>query len=255
MIGQPVDQGVAVAAEFVGCHAVKVGADGGSVTTAAGIGTELVCAAAMKLISATPSPYARKVRIALAEKAIPFELHTEVPWNDDTSLPQFNPLEKLPVLIPDEGRPVYHSSYILEWLERRHPAPPLLPADDDGILEHKRVEVVADGVCDAFLLVFFEKMRPPEQQSTPWIARQMRKIDGGIADLARTVADKAFAVDRFGLADIAIGCVLGYFDVRFADYDWRGRHPNLDTYTSRLFARPSFQATMPAPQVIRDAVV
>jgi glutathione S-transferase len=55
-----------------------------------------------RLISATPSPYARKVRIALTEKGIPFELVTEVPWDSDTSTPQYNPLEKLPVLICDD---------------------------------------------------------------------------------------------------------------------------------------------------------
>ena len=210
----------------------------------------------MKLISATPSPYARKVRIALAEKSIPFELLTEVPWNDDTSLPRHNPLEKLPVLLPDDGPPIYHSSYIMEWLERRHPTPPLLPADDDGILAHKQVEALGDGICDAFLLVFFEWQRPPAHQSAPWIARQLRKVDGGIAGLARIAGEGEYMVGgRFGLADIAAGCALGYLDVRFPQLDWRGRHPNLDTYTQRLFRRPSFQATMPVPQVIRDAVV
>jgi glutathione S-transferase len=210
----------------------------------------------MKLISATPSPYARKVRIALAEKAIPFELLTEVPWNDDTSLPQHNPLEKLPVLLPDDGPPVYHSSHIMEWIERRYPTPPLLPSDDDGILEHKRVEVLGDGICDAFLLVFFERMRPPEHQSQPWIARQLRKVDGGIAELARTVGDRRFAVgERFGLADIAAGSALGYLAIRFPELDWRGRHPGLGVYTDRLFERPSFRATAPVAQVIRDAVV
>src|SRR5262245_62501758 len=43
------------------------------------------------LISATPSTYARKVRIALAEKSIPFELVTEVPWNRTTITPRYNP--------------------------------------------------------------------------------------------------------------------------------------------------------------------
>jgi glutathione S-transferase len=97
----------------------------------------------MELISATPSPYARKVRIALAEKAIPFEPRTEVPWNDDTSLPQHNPLEKLPVLILDDGTALYESSFILEWIERKHPDPPLLPSDDDGILAHKQFDAQA----------------------------------------------------------------------------------------------------------------
>lgn len=210
----------------------------------------------MRLISATPSPYARKVRIALAEKGIPFELVTEVPWNDDTSLPLHNPLEKLPVLLPDDGPPVYHSSYILEWIERRHPEPRLLPRDDDGILAHKRAEVLADGVCDAFLLIFFERMRAPEHQSAPWIARQQRKVDGGVAELARTLGGGAFMVGgAFGLADVAAGSALGYLDVRYPAYDWRGRHPELSAYATRLFQRESFQATTPVPQVIRDAVV
>jgi glutathione S-transferase len=210
----------------------------------------------MKLISATPSPYARKVRIALAEKGIAFELATEVPWNDDTSLPRHNPLEKLPVLLPDDGPPVYHSSHILDWLERRYPTPPLLPPDDDGILLHREAEVLADGVCDAFLLIFFEQMRPAAHQSQPWIARQRRKVDGGIAELARRAEGRRFLVgDRFGLADIATGSVLGYLSVRFPELDWRGRHPALAHYTDMLFERPSFRATTPYPQQIRDAVI
>src|SRR5919199_4581444 len=108
----------------------------------------------MRLISATPSPYARKVRIALAEKSLPFELVTEVPWNTDTTVPRYNPLEKLPVLLLDDGSSIYESNHILEWRERKYPEPPLLPPDDDGILEAKRCLVIGDGICDAFLLVF-----------------------------------------------------------------------------------------------------
>jgi len=81
----------------------------------------------MKLISTTPSPYAQRVRIALAEKGIAFELQTEVAWNEGTSLPQHNPLEKLPVLILDDGLTVWESGHILEWIERKHSQPPLLP--------------------------------------------------------------------------------------------------------------------------------
>ena len=67
----------------------------------------------LKLISATPSPYARKVRITLAEKGIPFELVTEVPWDSTTQTPRHNPLEKLPVLILYDGSSVYESRFIL----------------------------------------------------------------------------------------------------------------------------------------------
>ncbi len=72
-------------------------------------------------------PYARKVRIALAKKGIPFELITEVPWDSTTRTPRYNPLEKLPVLIPEAGDPVYESRFILEFLEIKHPEPRLVP--------------------------------------------------------------------------------------------------------------------------------
>ena len=84
-----------------------------------------------RLISATPSTYARKVRIALAEKSIPFELVTEVPWNRTTITPRYNPLEKLPILLLENDDSIYESSYILEYLELKHPRPPLLSTDGD----------------------------------------------------------------------------------------------------------------------------
>src|ERR1700712_4542392 len=96
------------------------------------------------LISATPSPYARKVRIALAEKGIPFTLQTEVPWNSTTKTKDYNPLEKLPVLIPDTGSAVYESYFILEWIEAHYPSPALYPTSKDKELFAKQVQVVSD---------------------------------------------------------------------------------------------------------------
>ena len=210
----------------------------------------------LKLISATPSPYARKVRIALAEKGIPFELVTEVPWNSTTATPKHNPLEKLPVLILEDGGSVYESRFILEWIEARHPTPPMLPDGIDAVLAARQIEVVADGVCDALVLLFWEKHRPEEQQSTEWKARQMRKVDGGMRALADWAGGRTFIVgDRFGLADIATGTVCRYLDVRFPDYPWRARHPSLSAYSDRMEQRPSFQGSVPVPQSISDKVV
>lgn len=113
-----------------------------------------------KLLSATTSPYARKVRIALAEKDLPFELVTEVPWDSTTSTPKYNPLEKLPVLILEDGTSLYESSYILQYLELKHPVPPLLPPDVDGVLRARKLEVLCDGVLDAFVLIFSSASGP-----------------------------------------------------------------------------------------------
>ncbi len=208
-----------------------------------------------KLISATPSPYARKVRIALAEKGLPFQLLTEVPWDSTTSTPRHNPLEKLPVLLLEDGSSVYESSYILQYLELKHPQVPLLPDDTDGWLAARKLEVLCDGVCDAVVLSLFEKTRAGGG-SPEWLARQRRKIDGGVAEMAKIVGSRRWAVgDRFGLGDIAVGTAVGYLSVRFQEMPWRTLYPSLALFSDRLEQRPSFKDSVPYAQTITDKVM
>lgn len=209
-----------------------------------------------KLISATPSPYARKVRIALLEKGLPFELVTEVPWDSTTSTPDYNPLEKLPILVLDDGSTVYDSSFILQYLDLMFPQSPLLPVDLEGKLAARRLEVLCDGICDAVLLTFFERTRSEEIQSEEWLGRQRRKIDGGVREMDRLVGDSAFAVgDKFSLGDIAVGTALGYLSVRMPEFDWRSLYPNLAVFSARVERRSSFSTTVPVPQKITDKVM
>lgn len=209
-----------------------------------------------RVLSATPSPYARKVRIALAEKGLPFELVTEVPWDSDTSTPQYNPLEKLPVLICDDGTSVYESRYILEWIELKHPAPRLTLEDVDGILAVKRFEVLADGVCDAAVLSFWERAREPDKRSAEWAERQQRKVDGGLREISRLLGHGEYCVGgEFTLADISVGSLLRWLEVRAPDLPWRDRHPNLAALSDRLEQRPSFRDTVPFAQTFRDKIV
>lgn len=208
-----------------------------------------------KLISATPSPYARKVRIQLAEKNIAFELITEVPWNSETQTPRWNPLEKLPVLLRPDGTSVFESRYINEWIEIKHPSPALVPKDIDGILAVKRFEVIVDGACDAMVLMFFENSRDELQQSTPWFERQQRKLDGALRELSRVIDGQTFCCGgSFSMADIATGALLGYLSVRWPANPWRTQYPNLSELSDRLEQRPSFVNTKPVSQIIRDRV-
>ncbi|WP_024586583.1 glutathione S-transferase N-terminal domain-containing protein [Aliihoeflea sp. 2WW] len=210
----------------------------------------------MKLLSATPSPYARKVRIALIEKGLPFDLVTEVPWDASTSTPRYNPLEKLPVLILDDGTSIYESSLILQYLELTHPRPRLLPTGVGGIIAARRVEVLCDGICDAIILLFWELKRPEAFRSHPWLARQRRKVDGGLNEVARLVGTREWAVgNAFGLADIAAGTLLRFLDIRFPELGWREKYPHLVGYSDRMETRPSFRQTTPRAQHFSDPVV
>lgn len=210
----------------------------------------------MRLLSATPSPFARKVRIVLAEKGIPFELVTEVPWNSDASVPRYNPLGTVPVLILDDGTCYYDSGFIVQYLELTCPEPALLPRDVPGILAHRRLEVLCDGICDAVVLTVIEGARPEALRSPIWVERQRGKIRRALDEVARLVSARApFACgERFGLADVALGCALGYLDVRLPDEDWRRAHPHLAVHHQRLAERASFAATVPSPQTLRDRV-
>ena len=108
----------------------------------------------LALISATPSPYARKNRIALLEKGIPFQLQTEIPWHSATETPKYNPLEKLPILIFDNGDPpIYESWFIQEYITQKYRSqgPSLLPETLDEQLLAKQIQVIADGACDAMV--------------------------------------------------------------------------------------------------------
>lgn len=208
-----------------------------------------------KLLSATPSPYARKVRIALAEKGLPFELLTEVPWDTTTTTPRYNPLEKLPVLLLPDGSSVYESSFILQYLELKHPQTPLLPDDIDGKLAARKLEVLCDGVCDAVVLSLFEKMRAGGG-SLEWLARQRRKIAGGVAEMAKIVGSQRWATgDCFTLGDIAVGTAVGYLSVRFQELPWQTLYPGLASLSNRLEQRPSFKNSVPYAQTITDKVV
>ena len=207
----------------------------------------------MKLVIAKPSPFARKARIALLEKRIPFETVIDVPWNPGTNAPNSNPLGKIPILVLDDGRVIHDSKVIIEYLETLERPPRLIPLDPSQRVAHKQLEATADGVCDAVVLIVLERSRAPALRSADWIARQLRKVESGTKAIADELgARQWFVGSQLGVADIAVGCMLGYLDCRLAEFEWRSAYPNLVAFAESLLARPSFASTVPEPQQIAE---
>jgi len=201
----------------------------------------------LKLIASLTSPFVRKVRIALAEKKIEYQIHEVSPWAPGNPVHAFSPLGRVPVLVLDDGLQLFDSRVIVEYLDTVSPVSRLIPEPCRQRIVVRRWEALADGVCDAALEIVVEARRPLQQQSTEWIARQRQKVDAGVAELARDLADKPWCNgDGYSLADIATGCALGYLDLRHPDIGWRDAYPNLARLAEKLGKRPSFQDTAPA---------
>jgi len=201
----------------------------------------------MKLFITPTSPYARKVRVVLAEKHIECELVT-VPSlaAPDSPVPAYNPLGKVPTLVLDDGTSYYDSVVIVDYLDHKTPVARLIPQDNSHRALVRRWEALADGVCDAAVAVVMEKRRPSEKQDETLIERQMLKVTRGLRVMSEDMGEEKWtAGDRFTLADIATGCVLGYLDLRMPELGWREQYPNLAQLYEQVMARPSFKDSAP----------
>lgn len=201
----------------------------------------------MKLIGTTTSPYVRKVRIVLNEKKIDYALLLEDLSAPDSTLREFNPLGKVPCLIMEDGKTLYDSSVIAEYLDTITPVGKLLPPGGRARADAKCWEALANGVMDAAILARLEETtRPKGQQSAKWIEHQLGKVHSGLKAMSQQLGDKNWCHDNtYSLADIAVGCALGWLSFRFGQINWRSDYENLASLLDRLSERPSFQETVP----------
>ncbi len=203
----------------------------------------------MKLIGSPASPYARKVRVVMAEKKLDYQYVIEDVWAPDSAINESNPLGKVPCLVMEAGEAVFDSRVIVEYLDTLSPVGKLIPAQGRERAEVKTWESLADGLMDAALLARMEVMfkgRTEAQRSQPWIDRQLGKINAVLKAMSTGLADKPFCSGvHFSLSDVAVGCALGYLDYRFPQIAWRDTYPNLVKLQDKLAQRPSFMETAP----------
>ena len=203
----------------------------------------------MKLIGSTTSPYVRKVRVVMAEKKLEFSFVTEDVWAENTTISGSNPLGKVPCLVMEGAEALFDSRVIVEYLDTLSPVGKLIPAVGRERAEIKTWEALADGVLDAAIMARMEATwtgRSPEQRSQAWIDRQLRKVNDALKAMSLGLGDKPFCAGIYlSLADIAVGCALGYLDFRFPELAWRADYPNLVKLHDKLMQRASFADTLP----------
>lgn len=201
----------------------------------------------MKIIGSLTSPYVRKVRIVFLEKKVDIDLTLENVWADDTTIAANNPLGKIPCLVLDDGENIYDSRVIAEYADTLSPVSQLIPSNSRERATVKTWEALADGIVDASILARLEaSWRPLEEQSPAWISRQMSKIDISLRQMSLQLGENHWCHGKqITLADIAVGCALGYLLLRFPALTWQAQYPNLDALYQRLMGRSSFTETSP----------
>ncbi|TAL22216.1 MAG: glutathione S-transferase [Aquabacterium sp.] len=202
----------------------------------------------MKLIGSLTSPYVRKVRIVLAEKKLDYKFEVEDVWSPQTQIQTSNPLGKVPCLVMEGGEAIFDSRVIVEYVDTLSPVGKLIPLSGRERVEVRTWEALADGLMDAAILARLEATWPgraDEQRSEAWITRQMDKVYGSLRAMSQGLGDRAWCTgNHYTLADITVGCALGYLDFRFPQIDWR-RDLNLSRLADKLSLRQGFIDTQP----------
>jgi glutathione S-transferase len=201
----------------------------------------------MKLYFAALSPFVRKVRVAAMEMGLDkkIELVTVAtsPVAMNADLAKVNPLGKLPALVTDDGDLLFDSAVIVEYLDALAGGGKVIPAKGADRWRVKRTEALADGMADAAVLMRYETaMRPAEKQWANWLAGQKQKVAQGLEALE----GQSWSFDeKVDAGKIAVGCALGYLDLRFPELAWRKKCETLGRWYDAFAKRPAMEATKP----------
>ncbi|MEO1551805.1 MAG: glutathione S-transferase family protein [Pseudomonadota bacterium] len=201
----------------------------------------------MKLFTAGPSPFGRKVKVVLLETGQMDRVEVvdaaSTPIKANPDLAAQNPLAKLPALVRDGGATLYDSRVITEYLDdlaggQLYPAAPRK-------WETLTLLATADGIMDAAVLMVYEaRCRPEDKQDDTWVQGQWSKVARALDALeARWMSHLAGPLD---IGQIATGCALEYLDFRHPTRDWRVSRPDLAAWQAEFAKRPSMQSTTPS---------
>ena len=194
------------------------------------------------------SPFCRKVRLCLAEKRIECELVEERYWERDPDFLRRNPAGKVPVLRVD-GRILTESMAICEYLDERHPTPPLMPEGPEARYEVRRLVGWFDDTFhhQVTAKLLYERVNKkvmkqgfPDSRNVKDGAKAIKMhLDymAGLLDQRRWLAG-----DVMTLADFAAAAHLSALDY-ISDVDWHRSEAVKDWY-AKIKSRPAFRGIL-----------
>ena len=218
----------------------------------------------LKLHHFDRSPFGWKVRMVLAEKKVPYEAFVPENKSESPAFGKLNPFRLTPVLELEDGRTLYESTVINEYLEEAHPHPPMFPKDP---YERARVRILED-TTDQYLYPVIRDLRSAQfEYSPPYLIRKKPaqvdhklleeakvKVHEHLARLERELGGRTwFGGEIFSLADAALaGPLTSSLPLLGILPD--PKYPNLGGWVRRISERPSFKESAPKePMKIRES--
>lgn len=197
----------------------------------------------MKLFYAAASPYSAKVRMGAVVAGVKLEEITTNTAAEPADLIAANPLGKIPSLLTDDGKSIFDSRAIMQFLDRNGNQK-LYPRNAVKRTDAEVLEALCDGICDSLVAVIYERRyRPEEMNYQPWVDLQWSKVIRGL-DYLETRIPRIGKVPNS--AHLAIAAMTGYLNLRFNGKWERGR-PKLNGYTKKFTkAYPDLAKLLPS---------
>jgi glutathione S-transferase len=192
------------------------------------------------------SPQSRKVRVALKEKGLDFELRVEKVWERREAFLALNPSGDVPVLVEEDGSFVCDAQAICEYLEEVYDGRPIIGDDPASRAETRRLVAwfdykfgreVTENLVGEKVMKRFMGMGAPNAAAIRAAQTNLHTHLAYIAFL--TERRKWLAGDNFSLADIAAGAQVSCVDY-LGDVPW-DEHPQAKDWYVRIKSRPSFR--------------
>ncbi len=193
------------------------------------------------------SPFVRKVMVFAHEAGLAERIETVKTLVSSTTanreLMRVNPIGKIPTLITDDGKALFDSYVICEYLDSLHGGKKLIPQAPEQRWQALLWHALGDNMLDNSLLWRNELLRPKAQQSSETLAAYDAKARSGLDALDGEAA--ALGAAAVSIGHVAIAVSLGYLDFRFPDLGWRDGRPRIAAWHATFAQRPSFRNTMP----------
>ena len=194
----------------------------------------------MKLFYSATSPFVRKVMACAIARGIEGQLTLVTMQTSAPELAAYNPLGKLPCLVTDDGVALFDSRVICEFLDTVGDGFPMFPVGGLRVRALK-YQAIGDGIADAAVLRRYEIGRGRDPDRDAAMAAQALKVSRALDALEADVP-----AAHLDIGTIAVGCALGYLDLRYGDEPWRTGRPALAAWYGALSGRPCFASTTAA---------